>query len=136
MDLRLGSVTSSSDDDDAPVGLDGSTGSEVVPTREVRRHDPVTAEGDVEAAIGLVPDGRESATRPGCPSRRDHLPVRLDHEVRSEVLSPREVRDDLAVITEGVVEGPIRVVAGQRELAVPGAVGDAGDDDLPVQLDR
>ncbi len=124
--------------DDLAVGLHKNGLSPVVAaTAEVRGGDagPRPSKGDVERAVGVVPD-EGVVTAPTRPipriARENDLAVRLNGNILARVRAAKQVRGHHAIRVEAGVQAAVAVVASDGEVTV--AV--ARHHDLAVRLDR
>ena len=96
----------------------------------------VAAGGGVQRSVGVVSGHREPRVRPSAPEVPATTICRPPGCRRpgGVVGVRREAGGHLAVAAEAGIERPVRVVAGQAELAA-GTPGSPRDHDLPVSLD-
>ena len=137
-------VSGHADGHDLPVGLDRDVAGAVVVLREVRDDLAVAAERGVEGAVVVEASHAEAAgvlAAEAGVARDDDLPVGLDRHAAGAVAAARASVGELdgrhAAGPERGVDAPVGLVPDDVD-PVPARLrpGVAGDDDLPVGLDR
>ncbi len=140
-EIRVGSGPEMSARNDLPVGLeqDRRRGDDVAFLERRENHAAVT-EGRIEASIRVVARKSDISSvalllAQGAPAGGHDLAVALDRDIGCPV-DAVEVGFHLAVCVEGRVQDALRRVAREHEVVGVRLGAAAGDDDLPVRLDR
>src|SRR5207249_4536686 len=106
--------------DDLPVGLDGQSVRRRKVLTRPKRNDPlpVLAKGRIQTTVRGQPDHQELFVlfrKGSLPSDDDHA-IALDGDSIGMVVESKDVKNETAVSTEGVVKSPIISVTSSHDV--------------------